>query len=157
MKITLLSPILRERFSVAWSCVPDSIQEQLRPFIREVRQVDTIEEASDGDSSSGSNGPILTYTYCNLSGEDFLADVILSAELLTQVDPPGCIAFILHELGHAYDILTNPEESQSRSDLDTDLIALEQARQWMWSSSLSDNMKFEVGAMLAYYKLALFG
>jgi hypothetical protein len=157
MKISIPSPVLRERFSVVWSCVPDSVREELRPFILEVRQVDTIEVASDGDSSSESDAPILSHTYCVLSGDDLLADIVLSAELLTQVDPPGCLAIILHELAHAYDILTNHEEIRSRSTLDTELIALEQARQWTWSSGLSDKMKFEVGALLAYYKFALFG
>jgi hypothetical protein len=132
MRKHLRSEILKGYFKSAWSCLPAETCHALIHFIRQVREVDSLESATI-NCPDGSRICMLK------SGEGFaflykddqvaFCDILLAA-CLVETKPSVAIGVILHELAHARDYLVAPEETVSLTEYEADLAAWDQAIRW---------------------------
>ena len=161
MRKRILSGILKNRFDLAWSCIPKNVQKELSGFIRYIDETPELEgtfiyvtdksrgaiEATEGPLQSG-NG----YTFFFSNDDREFCGVILPTDPLVTYSDGEAIAIILHELSHAHEYYLHRKEATQAIVYNAEVNAWINALEWASNSSL--NLK-TVEEILGYVKLAV--
>lgn len=155
MRRRLTSPALKRNFQTAWSCIPGAVQKDFRSFIRQIREVDTLDETYIGCPDGTYFGPLewgTGYTFFYKDESVAFCDVILP-ELLCVGTDAEIVCIILHELGHVYEYFIEHEKAIEGGHLDREFGAWDMAVEWAKNSALDPELIDEVETVAVDAKL----
>jgi hypothetical protein len=144
MRRVLRSVIIKKYFETAWEVLPKDVQIELKPFIRQVREVESLTKTRISCPDGTRFGPLESgtgFTFFYKDEQSAFADVILPKILCDFTDAEG-VCVILHELAHAYEYATKHQEAIENEDSEHE--AWNQAIAWAKSSSLAPKVKEEI-------------
>jgi hypothetical protein len=157
MQRRLQSESLKGLFATAWYCLPAETRHALIHFIRQVREVDSLESATircpDGRRVCLLKGGD-SFTFLYRAGGAAFCDILLSAEL-AGIQPHAAVGIILYELAHAHAYLVKPEEPSAQSQSEADQAAWDQAICWARAGipALQFARLVEFGGLVAKMKI----
>lgn len=144
MRRVLKSEILKLYFDTAWKVLPTELQTELKSFIRQVREVESLTKTRIGCPDGRRYGPFefgTGYTFFYKDKYQAFVDVILPG-ILRDFTEAAAVCVILHELAHAYEYATKHERAMGNVLSEQD--AWDQALVWSKRSNLSPRIIDEI-------------
>jgi len=141
MRKRLTSKTLKQHFSIAWVCLPEKMQTNLYEFIRQIREVKSLEGSYIGCPDGPRYGPIEDgdgFTFLYKDERIAFCDILLSSSIV-KVSQAYAISTILHELAHASDYFISPEGAMASYRFDAEVNAWDKAISWA-KDGISDSV-----------------
>ena len=117
---------MKRRFKIAWAILPDAIQNDLKPFIKDIRMVSSL----IGTQIRHTNGEVTTSEkdgsgWCVPDPQGKCVYIRLHQDL-QDIDEFATVYVMLHEIAHALEFLQDDEwridiRSEARSEFAADM------------------------------------
>ena len=158
MRKRFFSIELKKCFSIAWHCLPINTQKDFSKFIRQIREVKSLEGTYIGCPDGTRFGPIedgVGYTFLYKDEELIFCDVLLSSSII-EISQAHAIGTILHELAHVLEYFISPIDAANSPIYNAEANAWEKAIIWA-KAGISDTQLVQEIEFLALEEILEIG